>query len=232
MARLLPSTFRRFLEVAGLRSGGASIRAWLWALGSVLAFIACGSVARLAVDVVERATFTNGSFGPWHWLLVSSYFFAWGVFSLFSVTILLTLLFGRWPRISIGVWSLPIVGIILAVTLQFVLLQWAAGRMVLAGWEPLSNALVAISVAVFAALIAPREAAVPPRLVVLLVDAWAAFLAASNVRGYLGGISDDTRRLVALPLIALIYLVIVTWIVLTSGRPKPDRWSLSRAASH
>ena len=114
------------------------------------------------------------------------------------------LAFGRWPAVRAQDALVPLIGLALAVAVELALHEWADARFgyydaEMVWWTAgLSITMVALAVATFAAVIAPRGSALPPLLAQVVAATVVGLIVLSNVGGITDGIEPASWPLAVL----------------------------------
>lgn len=170
---------------------------WLWAALSVMAWIASFFAA---FGIVAGA----GTFGPGApdvsgmRIELAALLGLHGILAAAGVLAAGRLAFGRWPTVDRRATAVALIGLSLAMAVELALHEWTEARFGYYDWEMvgwtagLSLAVVALAVATFGAIVAPRSGALPPLLAQVVATTLVGLIVLSNVGGIPGGVEPKS----------------------------------------
>jgi hypothetical protein len=150
---------------------------------------------------------------------------AWGSLSLVAVLVAGRLVFGRWLRVSPAALVVGCAGVGIAAVLEFLLVEWTSARFGypdpdFVGWTAWLFALVvAVAMAAVAAIVAPPDRRLLPRLATIASAVLTLLVVALNARGLSDGIDADSWPLAVLVGLAGLYSVVAAAVALIQPVP-------------
>ena len=190
---------------------------WTWATASVLAYLAAPFAAIVIVTPFLAGDTPLGQF------IVTA---VWTLLAAGGVVLAARVAFGAWPRVSAEAGILLATGAAFAAAVQAALHAWASYRFgyfdadLLGPTVLFVAVVVAVSVAGFGAMIAPRGAALPPLLAVAAGTAIAAVSLLGNLPGLADGLDPESVVPAAIIGGAAAYVVLVA-VVTGMARLRP-----------